>query len=603
MISGTSTITVTFNPSHTVGTTAGHYDNSTIQINSDTPVSIAGNVTASGQEVTITVPGSVTINNNDNISVVLDGSTAPVTNPSSNGDYDLQVRTSVEITDVTSNTYPISDVGSITSVTAAVSQTEVNAVSQYTIEFQVAALLASQSGTVTVSFPFNTQIPSSISVGNAQIGSATTLGGITTGDAFAVSTNPSTRTITVTTDAQIDANHFVRIVFTGIAGIENASISGNYTVDVSTSSQPLPATSGTYTLIDATTFIAINSVTINPNTISSPAEFNISFTTGTRGRLVSGTSSIFLLFESDAQFTLGAPTTSKVLVNSTAAAAVSLYPRSGTVYDTLEVTVPASVTIGNSSSVSVIIDATSGFQTPSIATSKNYRAYTSVETTSIGTDYSLPVELTTFDVSAYNGRVNLFWVTESELENAYWMIERMNITEEIYESLQQASAPFITLENEYELIERIDGQGSTFERTEYQFTDEYVKSGEYYIYRIADVSYNGVVNYNWPKAVEVTSPGEFRLAQNYPNPFNPSTSINYDLPQAGEVKLVIYNVLGQKVHTLVETNQEAGVYQVNWDGFNAAGNQIASGIYFYRLDYNSPDNGQQSNVRKMLLMR
>ncbi len=78
-------------------------------------------------------------------------------------------------------------------------------------------------------------------------------------------------------------------------------------------------------------------------------------------------------------------------------------------------------------------------------------------------------------------------------------------------------------------------------------------------------------------------PRTFSLSQNFPNPFNPTTNINYTLPQTADVTLSIYNVLGQNVVTLVDENQKAGAYTVQWNGRNKFGNQVSSGLYFYRI--------------------
>jgi hypothetical protein len=93
-------------------------------------------------------------------------------------------------------------------------------------------------------------------------------------------------------------------------------------------------------------------------------------------------------------------------------------------------------------------------------------------------------------------------------------------------------------------------------------------------------------------------PTEFALHQNYPNPFIPSTSISYDLPAAGRVRMTICNVLGQTVALLVDGRQSAGRYAVAWDGTGRSGEALASGVYFCRLETDAA-----MSVRKMLLMK
>ncbi|MCP4414066.1 MAG: T9SS type A sorting domain-containing protein, partial [Gammaproteobacteria bacterium] len=78
-------------------------------------------------------------------------------------------------------------------------------------------------------------------------------------------------------------------------------------------------------------------------------------------------------------------------------------------------------------------------------------------------------------------------------------------------------------------------------------------------------------------------PKTFDMKQNYPNPFNPTTTIEYQLPKKSDVKIVIYNVLGQAVRTLVDNSADAGYHQKVWDGMNDFGNRAATGIYFYRM--------------------
>ena len=96
-----------------------------------------------------------------------------------------------------------------------------------------------------------------------------------------------------------------------------------------------------------------------------------------------------------------------------------------------------------------------------------------------------------------------------------------------------------------------------------------------------------------------TRPEAFALANNYPNPFNPATTIKYALPQAADVQLTVYNVVGQPVRTLVADHQSAGRYVVEWDATNNNGHSLASGMYFYRLQAGE----EFLEIKKMLLLK
>jgi len=89
-----------------------------------------------------------------------------------------------------------------------------------------------------------------------------------------------------------------------------------------------------------------------------------------------------------------------------------------------------------------------------------------------------------------------------------------------------------------------------------------------------------------------------QLVQNYPNPFNPETKITYNLPNASDVELSIYNVTGQKIRSLIKALQFSGNHDVNWNGLNDSGLQVSSGIYFYTLRAD-----RFVEVKKMLLVR
>jgi hypothetical protein len=97
---------------------------------------------------------------------------------------------------------------------------------------------------------------------------------------------------------------------------------------------------------------------------------------------------------------------------------------------------------------------------------------------------------------------------------------------------------------------------------------------------------------------EVILPGSFNLSQNGPNPFNPTTVINYAVPKASHITIVVYNALGQQVKTLVSRYQAAGYYSVSWNSTNDAGQYCASGMYFYRMNTN-----EFTSTKKMVMLK
>jgi hypothetical protein len=96
----------------------------------------------------------------------------------------------------------------------------------------------------------------------------------------------------------------------------------------------------------------------------------------------------------------------------------------------------------------------------------------------------------------------------------------------------------------------------------------------------------------------VSLPSSFALDQNYPNPFNPETNIRFSLAASGPVELVIHNIAGQEVRILANRDFDAGQHDVRWDGTDATGQTVASGLYFYRLTTRG-----ETATRKMLLMK
>jgi hypothetical protein len=93
-------------------------------------------------------------------------------------------------------------------------------------------------------------------------------------------------------------------------------------------------------------------------------------------------------------------------------------------------------------------------------------------------------------------------------------------------------------------------------------------------------------------------PAQFSLEQNYPNPFNPSTVISFTLPNESNVSIKIYDLLGNEVRSLLNENKNSGKYNIMWDGRDKNGNQISSGVYFYKIQA-----GKYSETKKMVFMK
>ena len=115
-------------------------------------------------------------------------------------------------------------------------------------------------------------------------------------------------------------------------------------------------------------------------------------------------------------------------------------------------------------------------------------------------------------------------------------------------------------------------------------------------------SYSFKVDFIIGTDLETQLPKEFSLLQNYPNPFNPQTEIRYELPEAANVRLTVYNLLGQELSTIVDNQQEAGFHKATWFGRNNNGQSLASGVYIYKLTANSHTRSFKQ-VRKMVLLR
>ncbi|MFH0736139.1 MAG: T9SS type A sorting domain-containing protein [bacterium] len=187
----------------------------------------------------------------------------------------------------------------------------------------------------------------------------------------------------------------------------------------------------------------------------------------------------------------------------------------------------------------------------------------------------LPVELVSFTANNINNTVVLDWQTATEINNHSFEVERKIDG------------------NNWVTIGSVAGNGNSNVVCNYSFVDSKLSGNGNYQYRLKQIDNDG--NFEYFNAVEVVvgNPDQYELGQNYPNPFNPETTIKFTMPNAGIVKLVVYNTLGQQVAVLLNGYLEAGFHSTQ---FNAS--QLSSGIYFYKLE---TDNF--NSVKKMILAK
>jgi hypothetical protein len=205
--------------------------------------------------------------------------------------------------------------------------------------------------------------------------------------------------------------------------------------------------------------------------------------------------------------------------------------------------------------------------------------YTAFSPFGVGNNDALPVELSSF-TSNVNGRdINLAWETKTEKNSNVFEVERLsNLTWSVIGSVQAA-----VLSNSPK---------------QYSFTDKSLQAGKYQ-YRLKMIDNDGSFQYSRIVETEVSLPKDFELSQNYPNPFNPSTRISYNLPSDSKVTLEVYNTGGEKLAVLVDENQSAGFYSVNFMNKN-----ISSGVYIYRLTAIDKASGNNfSSIKKMMLLK
>ena len=188
---------------------------------------------------------------------------------------------------------------------------------------------------------------------------------------------------------------------------------------------------------------------------------------------------------------------------------------------------------------------------------------------------TLPVELSSFTAAFINSSVLLKWMTETEVNNYGFNIER-RINSDDWQS-----------------IAFVRGYGNSNSPKEYTYTDSDIfDGGTKFHYRLKQIDNDGTYTYSELVEVEV-SVKQFELFQNYPNPFNPSTDIEFTLAEQGKATLKIFDILGNEVSTLVNEQKAVGKYKVTFNASN-----LPSGVYFCILQ-----TGSFVSTKKMILLK
>jgi hypothetical protein len=194
--------------------------------------------------------------------------------------------------------------------------------------------------------------------------------------------------------------------------------------------------------------------------------------------------------------------------------------------------------------------------------------------------FPVAVAISRFSGEAGEGGVTLRWETSAEVNTTGFDLLRS----------EKEDGDYSAVNNEY-IPARGLASGSL-----YEYSDREVSLNRTYWYVLKEVSGEDGKLVFGPYRVVVKAP--FSLSQNSPNPFNPATTIKFTVPEDGYVSLIIYDVAGRRVRTLVDGHLKADFYRAVWDGTNEKGGRVASGVYFYRLKA-----GKNVMSKKMVLLR
>ncbi len=195
----------------------------------------------------------------------------------------------------------------------------------------------------------------------------------------------------------------------------------------------------------------------------------------------------------------------------------------------------------------------------------------------VGPPLPIPVELTSFTANVNGNAVNLNWSTVTETNNKGFEVQKSAVGGQ---------------KSQWDDIGFVEGKGTTTDQHKYSFTNTEVPEGKY-TYRLKQIDLNGTFNYSEEVNVEVKSVYTYYLAQNYPNPFNPATTIKFGVKQKSNVRIEIFNSIGETIKSMLNEEKEPGNYSIDFNAVN-----LPSGVYIYQLKA-----GEFVETKKMILLK
>jgi len=201
-------------------------------------------------------------------------------------------------------------------------------------------------------------------------------------------------------------------------------------------------------------------------------------------------------------------------------------------------------------------------------------------------DQSLPVQISSLSAVMTNREgLEISWTTQSEVNSSGFYVWRSSQKDGVYQKVS---------------LDLIPSSGNSSSEQEYSFRDASVKNGQTYWYKIEEVSSSGQSEFFGPISVIAASPVplDFELTPTYPNPFNSGTSFRYAIPEDSKVRIAVYTLLGGEIMELLDRRQEAGYYELGWNGTDRYGSAVPTGVYLLRMEADG-----FTKIQKMTLIR